>query len=145
MIISILTLILINVIWITYSMTEGIREGYFAHFEELRRRKCNTDINKLFKFQRLLVLLSLTGVSFWIFGLLQSLFVFIGLFLTFSYLHNGVYNCTRCKLDEHNFKLGFKDGETRRFFSTFRSYRERTILFLSGIALQVFLYIFLIN
>jgi hypothetical protein len=142
--ISILTLILINVIWITYSMSEGIREGYFTHFEELRRRKCKTDINKLFKFQRLLVLLSLTGVAFWIFGPLQSLFVFIGLFLTFSYLHNGVYNCTRCKLDEENYKLGFKDGITKRFFSTFRSYKERSIFFISGIALQIFLYIFLI-
>lgn len=141
----ILSIIAINLIWLVYSMSEGIREGYFDHIEDLRRRKCQTDINGLFKFQRIIVLLSLGGVSFWIFGLIPSIFITIGLFLMFSFLHNGVYNCTRCKLDNtENYKLGFKDGETKRLFSTFRNYKQRYLLLLIGLSIQAFLYIFII-
>ena len=143
--VGILSLISINLIWVLYSLTEGVREGYFAHFENLRRRKCSHDINKLFKMQRLIVLISLAAITLWIFDITSMLFVASGLFLMFSFLHNGSYHCTRNKLDTENYKLGFKDGETLRLFSTFRTWRERTIFFLIGVALQTFLYIFLIN
>jgi hypothetical protein len=140
-----LGLILINLIWVVYSLTEGVREGHFGHFENLRRRKCSTDINKLFKIQRFIVLISLSLISLWLFNLTSMFFVMTGLFLMFSYLHNGGYHCTRNKLDSENYKLGFNDGDTLGFFSTFRSYRERIIFFMSGVALQLFLYIFIIN
>lgn len=143
--ISFLNLIIINLIWILYSMTEGVREGYFAHFDNLRRRKCGWDINKLFKFQRLIVLISLTSIAFWIFGAISVLYISVGLFFMFSFLHNGSYHCTRNKLDSENYKLGFKDGSTPKLFSTFRTWRERILLFLIGVAMQSFLYIFLIK
>lgn len=143
--VGILSLIIINLIWVIYSMTEGVREGYFGHIENLRRRKCDTNIKKLFKIQRFIVLISVSAIAFWIFDVKSMLFVASGLFLMFSFLHNGSYHCTRQKLDSENYKLGFKDGSTPRFFSTFRTWKERTIFFLTGVALQTFLYIFLIN
>lgn len=141
--IEILSLISINLVWLVYSLTEGIREGHFKHFENLKRRKCDTNINKLFKLQRFIVLSLLSMLAHYLMGLNALFLVAAGLFFTFSYLHNGGYHCTRKSLDPENYKCGFKDGKTDWTLSTFRTYKERIIFFLTGIALQIFMIIFL--
>jgi hypothetical protein len=141
--IEILSLISINLVWLIYSLTEGIREGHFKHFENLKRRRCDTNIDKLFKLQRLIVLGLLSMVTYYLMGLNALFFVAAGLFFTFSYLHNGSYHCTRNSLEPENYKCGFKDGKTDWSLSTFRTYKERIIFFLTGIALQTFMIIFL--
>lgn len=142
--IEILSLVAINLVWLVYSLTEGIREGNFKHFDSLKRRKCDTNINKLFKLQRFIVLGLLSMLAYYLMGLTALFFVGVGLFFTFSYLHNGSYHCTRRSLDPENYKCGFKDGKTDWTLSTFRTYKERIIFFIAGIALQTFLIIFLL-
>lgn len=141
--IEILSLIAINLIWNIYSLTEGIREGHFKHFENLKRRKCETNINNLFKLQRFIVISLLSASAYYIFNSFDVILITIGLFFNFSFFHNGSYHCTRRSLDSENYKLGFMDGETLNMYSTLRNWRERVLFFIIGSSIQTFLYIFL--
>ena len=52
-----MTLIMMNIVWIGYSLTEGIREGFYWHYENISKKVCDFDVNPLFNLQRALVLL----------------------------------------------------------------------------------------
>jgi len=83
------TLILTNLIWVGYALTEGIREGFYWHYENNSRRACEFDINPIFNLQRALVMLIMGGFMVHTLGLF-SLFSLACMFLMFNFFHNGI-------------------------------------------------------
>ena len=108
-----ITLIIMNLIWIGYSLTEGIREGFYWHYENISRKVCDFDINPVFNLQRALVLLISGGFMVQILGW-YSLFSLLSMILMFSFFHNGTYYYTRNKLSDKTYEKGWKD-ESRTF------------------------------
>lgn len=140
-----ITLIIMNLIWIGYSLTEGIREGFYWHYENISRKVCDFDINPVFNLQRALVLLISGGFMVQILGW-YSLFSLLSMILMFSFFHNGTYYYTRNKLSGKTYEKGWKD-ESRTFppFTPLMTYNKRTIAMGIGILAQVFIYLFLLN
>lgn len=141
-----ITLILINIIWILYSMTDGMIEGFYFHFRNNSRRICDFEINKVFSLQRILVIILISGFLVHTLGW-YSILIIICQVLTFSFFHNGTYYLTRHKLDDRMYPLKWRD-ESRTFpvfYSGLIKYRKRAIFMILGIITQVFVYIFLLN
>jgi len=138
------TLILSNLIWVGYALTEGVREGFYWHYENNSRRVCDFDINPIFNLQRALVLLTMGGFLFLSLGILSILSVASMVFM-FSFFHNGTYYYTRNKLDGRSYPKRWTD-ESKTFppFTPLTSYKKRTLAMSVGILAQVFIYLFLL-
>lgn len=142
---TLLTLLIVNIIWIVYAMSDGFIEGFYFHFKNNSRRTCEFEINQMFSLQRILVLVLISGLLVHVLGL-HSLTVVISLMLTFSFFHNGTYYLTRNKLDDRMYPLKWKD-ESRTFpvfYSGLTTYKRRAFCMVLGIITQVFIYIFLL-
>ena len=139
-----LTLLLANILWITYSLTEGVREGFYWHYENKSKRVCEFNVNRIFNLQRLSVLIISGGFLAYALGS-HSLLCILGMVLMFSFFHNGTYYYTRNKLDSNVYSKRWAD-ESKTFpsFSLLTSYKKRTIGMSIGILLQVFTYLFLL-
>lgn len=142
---SISIIVIINLIWILYSVTEGSREGFYWHYENQSKRVCDFDINPVFHLQRLIVLSIITALIWPFFSIYSPLLTF-GLILEFSYFHNGTYYYTRNKLGGKVYEKGWKD-ESKTFppFSALMKYERRKMAMLFGIATQIFIYLFLLG
>lgn len=140
-----ITLIIMNLIWVGYSLTEGIREGFYWHYENISKKVCDFDINPVFNLQRALVLLISGGFMVQILGW-YSLLSLLSMILMFSFFHNGTYYYTRNKLSGKIYEKGWKD-ESRTFppFTPLMTYNKRTLAMGIGILSQVFIYLFLLN
>ena len=140
-----ITLLITNLIWIAYSLTEGVREGFYWHYENNSKRVCNFNINPIFNLQRGLVVLKTGGFLTYTLGLF-SLLSLIGMVLIFPFFHNGTYYHTRNKLDERFYPKRWKD-ESKTFppFTALISYNKRAIAMILGLTSQVFIYLFLLN
>lgn len=141
---TIITLLLINVIWVGYALTEGIREGFYWHYENNSRRVCDFDINPVFNIQRLFVLLITMGLMFYMIGWL-SILTSACLVSTFSFFHNGTYYHTRHKLDGRSYPKKWMD-ESKTFppFTMLTTYKKRTISMILGFLTQAFIYLFML-
>lgn len=139
-----LTLILTNIIWVGYSLTEGIREGFYWNYENKSKRVCDFDINPIFNLQRFLVLLIMAGFLIYTLGYF-SLFSLACMILMFPFFHNGSYYYTRNKLDNNFYPKRWTD-ESKTFppFSALTTYKMRTIAMSIGFLLQIFIYLFLL-
>lgn len=139
------TLVLMNLLWVAYSLTEGIREGFYWHYENKSKRVCDFDVNPMFHLQRILVLILTGGFMVHTLGW-YSLLSLLSITLMFSFFHNGSYYYTRNKLDKEVYTKRWKD-ESRTFppLSILMSYNKRTITMCLGILSQVFIYLFLLN
>jgi len=139
-----LTLLLTNILWITYSLTEGVREGFYWHYENKSKRVCEFNVNRIFNLQRLLVLLLSGGFLTYTLGT-HSLLCILGMILMFSFFHNGTYYYTRNKLNSSLYPKKWTDeSDTFPTFSLLTSYKKRTIAMSIGILSQVFIYLFLL-
>jgi hypothetical protein len=140
-----ITLILANIIWMMYSMLEGLREGFYWHFKSTSKRDCKFEIHPIFALQRGLVLLIIGGLLYYTIGI-YSLTSIIDMALIFSFFHNGTYYYTRNKLDNNLYQLKWKDQSTTSTakLTKIMTYRNRTIFMVLGVLLEVFIYIFLI-
>jgi hypothetical protein len=140
-----ITLLITNLIWIAYSLSEGVREGFYWHYENNSKRVCNFNINPIFNLQRALVLSIIGGFLFYTIGSF-SLLSLVGMFLIFPFFHNGSYYQTRNKLDERFYPKRWM-AESRTFppFTSLISYNKRSIAMILGISSQVFIYLFLLN
>lgn len=134
-----------NLIWVGYSLTEGIREGFYWHYENISKKVCDFDVNPVFNLQRALVLLISGGFMVQILGW-YSLLSLLSMVLMFSFFHNGTYYYTRNKLSGKIYEKGWKD-ESRTFppFTPLMTYNKRTLAMGIGILAQVFIYLFLLN
>lgn len=139
-----LTLLITNIIWIGYSLTEGIMEGFYWNYENKSKRVCEFNVNRIFNLQRLLVFLITGGFLVHTLGY-YSLFCLISMFLIFPFFHNGTYYYTRNKLDNNLYKKRWVD-ESKTFppFSLLTTYKRRTIAMSVGILSQIFIYLFLL-
>jgi hypothetical protein len=143
---SLITLILINLIWISYSLSDGLIEGFYFHFRNNSRRVCEFEINRFFSLQRILVMILMAGFLVNALGW-YSLTVIVCQILMFFFFHNGAYYLTRHKLDDKMYPLGWRD-ESRTFpvfYSGLTKYKKRAALMVLGLIIQVFIYIFLLH
>lgn len=101
-----------NLLWISYSIFEGMRESVFKVNEESSRRKINFNIDKLFKIQRLIVLSSISLFMIYIIGYYSIPFI-IGQILMFSYFKNLSYSCTFTKLKSKKVEANVKENEKK--------------------------------
>ncbi len=139
------SLLMANLVWIIYSLTEGMREGFYWHYENSSKRVCDFNLNPVFHLQRSIVLMVISGFLVHITGY-YSLFSTVCMIMMFSFFHNGTYYYTREKLSEGCYQKGWKDeSKTLPPHLTFlMSYKKRTTAFILGVVLQIFLYIFLL-
>lgn len=129
---------LANIIWIFYSMSEGVREAFFDHYKNSNKRNCNYNIKFIFSLQRLIILLLITSIMFKIFGPLAIL-ISIGQICIFKYFHKFLYDTSVKKLKNNYIE------ENNQEFSIFKNMNKyKTILLLIGISLQIFAYMFII-
>jgi hypothetical protein len=138
------TLIIMNLIWIGYSITEGIREGFYWHYENISKKICDFDVNPIFNIQRVLVLLISSGFMVHILGW-YSLLSLLSMILMFSFFHNGTYYYTRNKLNGLYPKGWSDESKTFPSFTPLMTYKKRTIAMVVGVLSQVFIYLFLLN
>lgn len=142
---ALITLFLMNLLWISYSLTEGVREGFYWHYENKSKRVCDFDVNPMFHLQRFLVLILSGGFMVHALGW-YSLLSLGSIILMFGFFHNGSYYYTRNKLDKEVYPKRWKD-ESKTFpsLSILMSYNKRTIAMCLGILAQVFIYLFLLT
>ena len=96
-----ITLILTNLIWVGYALTEGVREGFYWHYENNSRRVCDFDINPIFNLQRVLVMLITGGFMVHTLGWF-SLLCLVCIFLMFNFFQQNcphVYDQQVLRLD----------------------------------------------
>ena len=139
------TLILTNLIWILYSLLEGVREGFYWHYENMSKKECDFNINPVFNIQRTMVIIMMAGVLVHITGWF-SLLSILCMILMFSFFHNGVYYYTRNKLSDGRYQKGWRD-ESKTFpiyFTLLLKYNRRMSAFIFGLVAQIFVYIFLL-
>lgn len=139
------TLIIMNILWIIYSITEGIREGFYWHYENQSKKVCDFDVNPIFHIQRILVLLISSKFMVHTLGWYSVLSI-LCMVLMFSFFHNGAYYYTRNKLQKDLYTKGWKDeSKTPPILTGLITYSKRTILMSIGFLAQVFIYLFLLN
>jgi len=137
-------LLITLVIWIAYSIIEGLREGYYWYYKNRGEDGNNGDIHPIFSLQRGLVLAiiwllafvsfsALTGLLIAISALKSTAFI-LSLMLIFSFIHNGVYYTTRNILNKNIYNLKWKDHSTTSTakWTKFLTFRNRTIMFAIG-------------
>lgn len=139
------TLILANLIWIFYSLLEGVREGFYWHYENMSKKECDFNINPVFNIQRTMVISMMAGVLVHITGWF-SLLSILCMILMFSFFHNGVYYYTRNKLSEGKYEKGWTDESITfpSYFTFLLKYNKRMSAFIFGLVAQIFVYIFLL-
>lgn len=139
------SLIILNVIWVAYSILEGFREGFFWHFKTNSRRECKFEIHPIFSLQRSFVL-SILGICLYHTIGIYSIISILSMMLIFSFFHNGTYYYTRNKLDDKVYPLRWTAQSTTStaIMTKIMTYRNRTIFMILGVLAQVFTYIFLI-
>jgi hypothetical protein len=140
-----ITLLITNLIWISYSLMEGVREGFYWNYENISKRVCEFDINRIYTLQRSLVLTLIGGFLVYTLGW-YSLISLVSMIVMFSFFHNGTYYYTRNKLQPGIYSKGWSD-ESRTFppfWTGLCKYNRRTTAMIIGLAVQVFVYLFLL-
>lgn len=133
-----LAITIANLIWILYSMSEGLREGFFEHFKNKSKRECAFNTKKIFNIQRGLVLLATGGVLAYTLGWISIPFI-IAQFFMFRYFHKVIFNQTIKKLDKKTTLI--EDSEENPVLEVMD--KEKTPMVLFGITIQIFIYLFL--
>lgn len=132
-----LTITLVNLLWIVYSMSEGIRESFFDYYQGLNKRKCSFNIKRMFLIQRLLFLsLSIIVMSYTL-GLL-SIPIALGQMCMFKYFHKISYDLSSTKLNSE-----VNEG-VEEFSILKKMNKHKNPLLFFGISLQIFIYIFIL-
>lgn len=131
-----ISITLANLLWIIYSMLEGVREGFFDHYQGLNKRKCSFNVKRIFLFQRIIFLLLNVIVMYYLIGFLTAIIISIGQIFMFKYFHKVFYdNCSR--------KLNSDKSETKEEFNILNKISKYKKHFLiMGVLIQIYTYIF---
>jgi hypothetical protein len=119
-----------NIVWILYSISEGVREGFFTHYKNQCKRNSEYKCSNIFYLQRIIVLLTTSSILISGLGLLYSIPFILGQISMFNFFHKISLKQTYKKINSEDIK---DDKE--------KLYKP---LVISGIALQVFVYIFML-
>jgi hypothetical protein len=130
-----LTITIVNIIWILYSMSEGIRESFFDYYQKFNKRRCLFEVKKMFLIQRFIVLTLTTIVTSYSLGML-SLLIALGQICMFKYFHKILYDLGYKKL---NYEV--ENNELKIFKKMNKS---KNFLLLLGVSIQIFIYIFIL-
>lgn len=132
-----LAITIVNIIWILYSMSEGIRESFFDYYQGFNKRKCSFNIKRMFLTQRVLFLTLSTIIMSYTLGLL-SIPIAIGQICMFKYFHKSSYDISSKKLNSE-----ISEGvEELNILKKMNKHKNSLLLF--GISLQIFIYIFIV-
>jgi hypothetical protein len=93
-----LSITLSNLVWIIYSMTEGLRESFFSFYKEQNKKVCLLNTKRIFSAQRYLVLSLITLIMLKTIGLI-SIPIALGQIFMFRYFHKLSYDITKNKLN----------------------------------------------
>jgi hypothetical protein len=126
-----------NLIWILYSMSEGLREGFFEHFRSKSKRISDFNTQRIFHIQRFLVLLSTGGLLTYTLGWVSIPFIIAQVFM-FRYFHKVTFKQTLKKLGDKNLIEYIEETPILETMD-----KEKTPMILFGISIQIFIYIFL--
>jgi hypothetical protein len=99
-----LSITIANLIWIFYSMLEGVRESSFDHYKDLNKRCCLLKTKSIFITQRVLVLILTMIVMSKTIGIM-SIPVSIGQIFMFQYFHKLLYNITKKNLNKDKLEI----------------------------------------
>ena len=131
---EIISIVIANLIWILYSMSEGIREGFFNHYKKISRQDNTSNTKIIFMTQRILVLLATGALMSHTIGWISIPFL-IAQYFIFKYFHKLVFEKTINHLDHKKFI---------DIHPTPKVDVKKTTPMLLGLFIQVFVYIFLI-
>lgn len=123
-----------NLIWILYSVTEGVRESFFTHYKNQSKRCDEYKFSAIFYLQRFLVLLTTSLILIHALGLWSIPFI-IGQILMFHFFHKISFSQI-CK------KIGNEEKSEQNKASILEKLNKSFVFI--GIALQIFVYIFLL-
>lgn len=126
-----LIITIVNLLWLAYTLSEGVRVAFFNYCEVLSRRKSNVNVNKIYTTQRLLVSITTSGIMFWVIGFYFIPFI-IGQILMFGFFYKKSYDRTINYLKIRDEKKEEKKLDLKK---------EEFVLL--GVALQVFIYLFI--
>lgn len=129
---------LVNIIWVLYSLSEGIKESFFTHFRNCSRKTCNFNFKKIFLTQRIIVI-ALISIPLLIKVGIYSIPVLLSLIFMFRYFHNISYNITTRKIQNDMRELIHYDIVPFKIITK----KERTFMIIA-ISLQTFICIFCI-
>ena len=132
-----LVITIINIIWILYSMSEGVREAFFDYHQGLNKRKCTFNIKRMFLIQRVLFLTLSTIVMSYTLGLL-SIPIALGQICMFKYFHKISYDLSANKLNSEN----DENNDELNIFKIMNKHRNPLLFF--GVLIQIFIYFFII-
>lgn len=90
---DILVISIINVLWVFYSISEGMRSAAYKANKEISKWDIGFDYEKMFNIQRSILLSIITTITLYIIGYEGLLFI-IGHILIFKYLSKISYNKT---------------------------------------------------
>lgn len=124
-------------VWILYSLFEGIREAYFWHYKATTKSLVKIELHPLFYMQRIIVFfILLMYIKFvWLPFILYGL----SLALIQPFFHNGMYYSLRNKID-NTYPKGWSDQSTTStaVMTKFLTYRNRIILLVLGLTCLIF-------
>lgn len=129
-----LVITIANIIWILYSMSEGMRESFFDYYQRFNKRKCRFHIKRIFFIQRIIVLLLITSFLFFTIGL-PSILISLGQSLMFTYFYKISYDICVKKL---------KTEVIEKAETNIMSVKNKKLLLFTGLIIQIFIYIFLL-
>lgn len=124
-----LAITLANIIWILYSMTEGMQEAFFNYYRNKSRRAPRFNPRYICNLQRLLVLLSTGLILVYITGY-YGILLMLAQVLMFKYFHKLSYNVVTRKLVE----------EPKIIVEEPIKVKEPLLI---GVTIQLFIYLFL--
>lgn len=124
-----------NLIWIFYSMSEGLKEAIFENFKSKSKRYCRFDNKKISNLQRLLVLLSINSILIYVIGWLSIPLIISQIFM-FRYFHKIIFK-------ETIHKFNIEDGNKRELILLRFLDKRKSTMVLIGIFVQIFIYFFI--
>jgi hypothetical protein len=99
-----------NIIWILYSMSEGIREGFYNFHKYNSKKISQFESKRVFNIQRLLVLSSTSLILFYTMGIIAFPFL-LGQIFMFRYFHKIMNDATLKKLEMRRIESEQNDAE----------------------------------
>lgn len=132
-----ISITLANLLWIIYSMLEGVREGFFDYYQGLNKRKCSFNVKRIFLIQRIIFLLLNTIMMSYLIGITSAIIIAIGQIFMFKYFHKVSY-------DNCSIKLNSDNSESKDEFNILNKISKYKNHFLVvGVLIQIYTYIFL--